>query len=198
MGLEPALELAIADFKRNNPEEMALKCGAVITGERLTIRYLNRDYSFFLPEIEWVGEVSLKEKIVILHYLSRGKGTDLSGREIDFRDLPGGKNYYSVFEARVCQPLWKRFGQNPPLLKEAALSLNGEEVERGDFAVRIQAFPKIPITLVLYQRTEEFPASAKVLFDSSISNYLTTEDIVVVCEDTVKALLKTKIKDLTI
>ena len=189
MILNPALELAVADFRKSGLKEIDLRSGAALDAEKITVRYLNCDYSIYLPQIEWAEGVSLREKIVILHYLTRSKGTPPSGRQIDFREVPGGNLYYSIFEARVCRPLLKTFGNNPELIEKAFSPLNGKMANWGDFSIVIPVFPKVPVTFVIYKGDGELPANCKVLFDSGISDYLTTEDIVVVCEDTTSALI---------
>ncbi|HCG76898.1 TPA: hypothetical protein DEW49_03240, partial [bacterium] len=135
-------------------------------------------------------KVSSREKIIILHYLNRSKGTLLSDKLIDFREIPGGNLYYSVFESRVHKPFLKFLGEKPSLLLEAGLSLKGTKTNFGDSSVRILAFPKVPIDFIIYQGNEEFLPTCKVLFDSSVYDYLTTEDIVFVCEDAVGKLTK--------
>jgi len=48
----------------------------------------------------------------------------------------------------------------------------------GDVSVTIQAFPKVPITFIIWRGDEEFPPNGTILFDSSIKdNLLSAEDI---------------------
>ena len=46
-------------------------------------------------------------------------------------------------------------------------------------AVTIQVFPSVPVTFVLWRGDDEFSPSGSVLFDSTISQYLPTEDVAV-------------------
>jgi len=41
--------------------------------------------------------------------------------------------------------------------------------------VKIYALPLVPIHAVLWSTDSEFPPSANILFDSSVSSYLSTE-----------------------
>ena len=52
------------------------------------------------------------------------------------------------------------------------------------------AFPRVPITLVLWRGDDEFPPDGNILFDRSISDYLTTEDVNVLCETIAWTLVK--------
>ena len=214
--MDSALKLAIKEFKETDLKNISQRSGAILNKsgldesspyiERIKIDYLNQGYAIHLPEVEisYIDkepdksgnygrdnrEISPREKIIILHYLNRSKGTSLSGKLIDFREIPGGNLYYSVFENRVHKPFLKVFGKRPSLLLEASFTLKGTKTDFGDSSVRIFAFPKVPITFIIYKGDEEFPPACKVLFDSSIYDYLTTEDIVYACEDAVGKLIK--------
>ena len=49
-------------------------------------------------------------------------------------------------------------------------------------AVTIDAFKQVPITFVLWQGDDEFPPEGGILFDANVSDYLSIEDINVLCE----------------
>ena len=115
MDLNPALKIAVADFKKTDFSSITFRSGAIVAGQEVQVCYLNRKYSICLPEVAWEDGVSLREKIIILHYLTRSKGTPLSGKAIDFREVPGGNLYYPIFEARVHRPFLKTFGAKPKL-----------------------------------------------------------------------------------
>ncbi|HUT97259.1 MAG TPA: DUF3786 domain-containing protein, partial [Dehalococcoidales bacterium] len=52
----------------------------------------------------------------------------------------------------------------------------------GDVAVTINAFKRVPITFVLWRGDEEFPPDGSILFDATVSDYLSIEDTNVLCE----------------
>ncbi len=192
-----ALQLAVAEFKKADPGGVSLRSGArlrtVDSRDSIEVDYLGCRYLIYLPEVEIIcqdraEEVGLREKIVILHYLAQSKGTPPSGRLIDFREIPGGIAYYRVFAARVHRPFLKAFGDAPSLFLKAAQALKGIQIDVTDFSAKIQVFPRVPIIFALYQGDEEFPSDCKVLFDANITDYLSTEDVVVVCEETVRKL----------
>jgi len=55
-------------------------------------------------------------------------------------------------------------------------------VDCGDVAVTINAFRRVPVTIVLWRGDDEFAPEGSILFDVTISDYLFGEDIVVLCE----------------
>ena len=54
----------------------------------------------------------------------------------------------------------------------------------------IKAFPRVPIIMIFWSGDEEFPPEARILFDSTISTYLSTEDVAVLSQQTVFGLIK--------
>lgn len=127
--------------------------------------------------------------ILTLHYLNGARGAALAGELVPFRDLPGGRVYDANFEKRVRARLVRRYARQPALLVEAGRRLGGEAVDMGDAGVRLLAFPRVPLWVVLWAADEEFPAQANVLFDASIGSYLCTEDVVVLCEQVVSEMI---------
>lgn len=101
---------------------------------------------------------------------------------VSFRQLPGGHAYHKAFLGRVVLSVQRFFGSKPRMLVEAAKLLDGSEVDYGDCSVRVYLLPLVPVTVVLWAESPEFPASANMLFDASISHYLTTEQVAMLGE----------------
>ncbi len=101
---------------------------------------------------------------------------------ISFRQIPGGWLYFKPFTKRVLKPLEESFGSKPRLLVKAGKLLGGSEAGFGDSSVKIYALPLVPIAIVLYAGSEEFPASANMLYDSSVTSLLSTEETVMLSE----------------
>lgn len=157
------------------------------TQKYISLKYLNRPYLISLPggEIAEAGgdkPVPMRDRLIIIHYFLTAKGTPLAGKPITFRELPEGSGYYQTFARRTIRPLTERFGKEPRLLLDAGHSLGARKADYGDTAITVDAFPRVPITIVLWTGDEEFPPQGNVLLDASISDYLPTEDITVLCE----------------
>jgi hypothetical protein len=161
----------------------------------ITLRYLNRSYRITLPEVQITlsdsqEAVPLKTRVLLLHYLIRAKGTPLSGRMITFKELPEGPIYAPTFAKRTENPLTKNLGKAPHRLVDIAERLGGQKADLGDASVTISAFPRVPITLVLWRGDSEFPPSASIMFDATVTDYLPTEDIIITSEAIVWTLVR--------
>jgi hypothetical protein len=170
-------------------QEQGRKSGAQYLADRKTvaIEHLNRTYQIGYPE----GEVTLadsnevvpvRDKILILHYFTRARGTPLTGKMITYKELQEGINYYPTFFKRAIAPIVNRYKDEPQKLLDAAKRLGGNKADYGDTAVTIPAFPFIPLTFVLWRGDKEFAPDGNIMFDSTIPDYLPTEDITILCE----------------
>ena len=185
--LEPAYKFACEQLaKTHNIEQQCRKSGAKyleIDWRRVIIlQYLNQSYHIIFPDIEISlmdseEKVALRDKILMLHYLTSAKGTPATNKIITFKELPEGANYFPTFSQRVIKPLLDHFGREPRLLIDATEKLGGHKVDYGDVAVIINAFSRVPITIVLWQGDDEFAPEGSIIFDANISDYLPPYDI---------------------
>lgn len=129
----------------------------------------------------------------LLYHYTMGNPKPLIGRLIKFKDLPGGYAYEGAFINRAVNPIADVFGKNPMLLAESAQFLGGRELSLGDASAEISILPGIPLTFILYG-SDEFDASANILYDESAQNFLPTEDLAVIGELTVLRLIEAKKK----
>jgi hypothetical protein len=190
-GYELAYQLASEQAKIDDIDKLCLSSGAryKVRGSKKTIilTYLNRSYQITFPDIDISlidskQEVPIRDKVLIVHYLTSAKGTPLSHKLITYKELPGGVSYFPTFAKRTIKPLLDHFSKEPHLLLGVAQKMGGNKAEYGDVAVTINAFSYVPITFVLWRGDEEFAPEGSILFDSTISDYLPTEDITVLCE----------------
>lgn len=181
-------DLAFEQLRRADLGEVALKSGATRVGpDLLRLRFLGRDYLIdrlservvLDPDTE---PVPIAERLLILHYVVTASGAPPSGEWIAFKELPDGLLYHSTFYKRTVKLLLRKFGDSPAKLTIAASKIGGAPVEMGDAAATVQAFPKVAVTWVLWRGDDEFPAEGSVLLDRGITDYLPTEDIVVLCQ----------------
>ena len=199
-GYELAYKLACEELaKISDIEQQCLKSSAqyleIDSKKVIIIEYLNQSYLITLHDItiSLMGkeeEVPLRDKILLLHYFTRAKGTPISDKPISFKELPEGVNYFPTFYQRTVKPIVSNFGAEPHRLLEAAKSLNGHATDFGDAAVTLNAFNRVPITLALWKGDDEFAPEGTIMFDSTIADYLPTEDIIVLCETIIRRLVK--------
>ncbi|WP_425060554.1 hypothetical protein SCACP_12820 [Sporomusa carbonis] len=185
-GYQLAYEKACAGLAAKNPEEMAANSGAGFDSDKkvFTLKYLNDVYTVSYPdgEVSFAGRqdpVPVAAKVVLLHYLQTAGGQSMSGQLVSFKEIPGGMIYLQPFNGRVLGGFKAIFGKNAALLTKVGEKLGGRIAKFGDAAVTLDILPRIPVTYIIWQEDEEFPANATALFDATAPYYLPTEDLVV-------------------
>lgn len=186
-------------------EEQAEKAGVTLNGKGqsfvLSIPSFDETVELSIPGFSFhssrSANITLTAKIVLLHYLTHASGVPLTGEYIAYEDIPGCRAYGPVFERRVTKPLLSAFGYNRDAFERAGASLGATETDYGDVSFTLNAFPRLPITFILWEGDQDFPPSMKVLFDSTVHLYLPLEDIVVVSKMAVTRILKGARKEYT-
>jgi len=94
------------------------------------------------------------------------------------KQLQGGQ-YCNVMVGRAKSLLQDVFGSRSEMLVKCAMLLGGSEINfgYGDHSVIIDPLPLIRFTIVLSEEDSEFPASAQIFFDESITRYLELEQV---------------------
>jgi hypothetical protein len=182
-----ALKITEREIRKRNPLQLCRLSGALFTGQEgdsavIELQFLNRMITITWPDLLFAqdqkSEVSIKEKIIILHYLSGVKREQTREEWISYKDIPSARFYLDAFNRRVKQPLMGAFGEQPDRLISCAKDLYGATASSfGDVSVVIQALPKVPVTLALWKGDDEFPPDGAILFDRSIQDILSAEDI---------------------
>jgi hypothetical protein len=202
--LQLAYRLAREKLSGMDIKQQCLRSGAqYVHPDRVTIEYLNQSYVMAVPDMEISlkdslhrrENIDLTDRILMLHYLITATGTPPTGKLIGFRQLPGGCVEHVSFSREVLTPLLDRFGREPERLVEAAGKLGGSKANYGNLAVSIKAFPRVSIIIALWRGDDEFAPNGSVLFDSTVTDYLSTEDMAVLCERIVEKLARSGEKE---
>jgi len=143
--------MAADEVRRRVPEEVG-RCEGVTLGPEgfLRVSFRGKEALFDPVAGSFIGESlpPMKERILILHYLSRVTDRPLSGRTMSFRNMPEGRFYWVPFRSRAVLPLIRAFGRGLSGLQEVMRASGGQRAEGGDFAFRFRVLPKVEFTYV--------------------------------------------------
>ncbi len=198
---ERALELAVKNLKQLQFDEILEKIkfsGAynIKTGNNsiefeifLFKDIIKISYPDFIFSKSDGNKINLVSKNILLHYLEKItpyiKTTD---ELVSYKHIPGAFNYYTVFQKKVTIPLLSKYNSLDKF-QEIFNKIEVEPINLGDSAFKIKALPKIDINVIYWDGDEEFPPNLDFLFDSSIGDLLSLEDIVVISQMFSKRLL---------
>jgi hypothetical protein len=194
--LREALTKARRELKLLDPTWIASRSGAAYNFRHGAFEapFFAEAYTVKFPTGEVLradgSQAGDREALIILHYLIRGDGTPVRMEWVAYRDLPGARYHEPAFVAEVERPL--SLGLAGRL--EALLAWAGDHARilelAGDLAFAWEVLPRVPLLVIFNERDEEFPASARVLFDISAANYLPTEDLSILAEIAAVRLLE--------
>lgn len=142
---------------------------------------------------DYVIEPHINEwhQLVILHYMRLADGTPLNGQWMTMGEVKDGLIRGGDFDRRCEDVIRRRLSQiTEEELEERCLAIGGQMMEsNADFTVRFDFLPYYPLLLKLWFADEEFPASGKLLLDTSADHYLMIEDAVSVGQIIIEMLV---------
>ncbi|MDR2725871.1 MAG: DUF3786 domain-containing protein [Candidatus Adiutrix sp.] len=153
---------------------------AVDSQGRVPVRFFGRDYLVSNAGISALdgAPVPLDHQSVLAHYLmSRGRGT-LSGEFLPIGRLTGVVSTGASPSDNLIVPLTENFGGRYDLFAGAARRIGGRAEGRSPSGGESWLFPDLPffpVRVVFFEADDEFPAEVKVLFDSSITTFVSYE-----------------------
>jgi hypothetical protein len=187
-----ALNLAISQIKAiENLEDICKNSGSILSSREskpaIILKYLNKQYYVTFPDVSLSKPgsnetIEIRDKILILHYLLRSRGTPPSNKPITFREFHEGSVYYPSYYKRSISPLIEYLGSKPEKLLDVSAEFGVSKSDFGDVSITIQAFERVPITYVLWKGDIEFTPNANILFDPNVLDYLPLEDVIVLCQ----------------
>jgi hypothetical protein len=195
---EDAINLAWEDLAGRDLDELSRISGVPFDSEKghFVLTFLKDEYHIS-PSQKTLRSSDGQEvysflAVLLLHYLVNVKDVELTGKLLSFRELEGGDVYYSAFCARAINRIKDEFGENPKILIDIGKRIGAKEGKHGDVSITLDVFPKIPVTVILWEGDLEVEPSSNMLFDSSIKELLPTEDVAVIGGFVASALIKLK------
>jgi hypothetical protein len=194
--LREAREKARRDMESLDPSWVASCSGASYSyfDRAFTVPLFGEDHTVPYPE----GPVRRADgstasgtvELIILHYLGNADGTPVREEWVSYRDLPGARYHEPAFVAEVEGPLSRGLSGHLETLRDWARNEARTLDLPGDVAAAWYVLPRVPLLIIFNEADEEFPASARMLFDISAPGYLPTEDLSVLAELAAHRLLE--------
>lgn len=131
---------------------------------------------------------------VLIHYVLKGNSSRPAGRFVTLAELAGPLFKHGSYSSSALElPIVKRFQGRIPEFFAAAASYGGRlggEAGSGAISFIFDLLPHIPIQLIFYDRDEEFPARASLLFDVNATQMIDFEVLAVLVTIFVQSLTK--------
>ncbi len=176
-----------------DPVDIAKKTGIAYDEEtkRFSFVSLGAEIGIRYPDYEIDPCVNEWHQLVVLHYMKLADGTPLTGQWMTMGEVKDGLIRGGDFDRRCETMIRSRLSQIPEEeLVRKCQELGGRITKsNADLSVRFDFLPYYPLLLKLWFADEEFPASGKLLLDTSADHYLMIEDAVSVGQIIMEALI---------
>jgi hypothetical protein len=139
--------------------------------EARTIKGSDPRSEFILTKAAYFSRLS------ILHYLAGGQCVAPSGRLLRPVELKSGQFFTKGSHVLPLDAVATRFSGDPTGFTHHAARFGGEPLPYGDASAELRPFPRLPVTLILWDVDEEFPARCDLLFDDTCELHLPADVI---------------------
>ncbi len=181
------------------------KCQYLRSPERYIITLLNTEYVVNLSDRnifsarsgspQSAGHLTVEpaeflEQLCILAYLINAQDLPLTDKLVGAESLRGGQFFFRGLHSLPTKKLEQAFGNRPEVLHHVSAQFDAERCEFGDASIRLYILPRLPLTIVIWRRCEEFDARASMLFDQTAASQLPLDALLAAANLTVEALAK--------
>ena len=186
------------------------KCQYLASPERYIVTFLNVEYVVNLSDRnifsaqsgspQSAGHLTAEpaeflEQLCILAYLINAQDLPFADKLVGAETLPGGQFFFRGLHSLPTKKLEQAFGNRPEVLHRTSARFDAERCEFGDASIRLYVLPRLPLTIVIWRRCEEFEARASILFDQTAASQLPLDALLAAANLTVEALAKDATED---
>ena len=163
------------EISGSNLSAIAEGLGVIAKDNTIKLRYLGRDITF--THSDFGGTMDIFDKLLILMYIKTAGNKPLTGSWVAFRDLKDGLIRSESFHEACELTLARMFGKDQDSFLKKMFELGSKEVKgfSAKHSFVINALPKIPFLILLWPGDEEFDSDCRILFDSTVTEYIDVE-----------------------
>jgi Domain of unknown function (DUF3786) len=180
-------------LKKSDPADIAERTGIPYENDEFRMALMRWNLYISFPDLSFRIPRFLDTfviKLLALLYMANATAVQQANQWVPYRELKDGlfynKSFTDTVEDRVC----RRFGDDLEAMKAACGELGGREVDQGDLGMVVQTFNRLPLLFILWRGDEEFDPNARILFDSSATNYLNAFELRMLCGEIVARLIR--------
>ncbi|MDX1764867.1 MAG: DUF3786 domain-containing protein [bacterium] len=179
--MEETLEKLKQEIRTIDLSSRAEKLGAVMRGEKLTVKCLGRDFMIdeegnLASECHthpWFG-------IPLLNYVLYGAGKKITGDWVPFRELENGPSWEPLFRQRCEKPMKELADAHTELFDDLISLFDGMRSANhygSDVSVVLYPFPKIPILVSYWKSEGDLASKLNIFYDETAEDNLKIESL---------------------
>lgn len=162
-------------------ESRALPTGGTFSNGKLNIKVMGKNVAID-TQGKIFTDIHVNPWIAVpfMEYVLNARGTTPTGVWVPFRELPGGKDRYRLFEQR-CEGSLKQLADTyPDLFEDLMFLFNGKEISdhyQSDIALMLQPLPHVPILICYWKPDEEMESELNLFFDETAEENLNIQTL---------------------
>ena len=115
--------------------------------------------------------------LFIISYLLKSKDIEIDRIWISEKDIPGGATFFRGPHEIPTRLICRQYRNNIEAFKKKCEQLHGLPMDMADAAFRFEITPRIPVSVLYWAGDDDFPPEAKILYDRTITEHLSTDII---------------------
>ena len=174
------------------------KCQYLTNQQRYIVPLLNREFVVNLSDRSILSAppdspphpADFLEQLCLLAYLINARDLPLADKLCNAEALPGGQFFFRGPHSLPTKKLQNIFGDHPDSLHKVSRRFDAERCQFGDASARLYISPRVPLTIIIWGRCEEFDARASILFDKSAADQMPLDALLAAVNLAVQALTR--------
>ncbi|MBF0528190.1 MAG: DUF3786 domain-containing protein [Deltaproteobacteria bacterium] len=171
-------------LSRVDREHAVQSLGANRHRDGLSVKLLGRTCLVTRDEIQAADgkPLAITSRLCLAYYLLHAGRGNLEQTWVAYRDFKDGAFFHTAYAQLVENEIAGTFAGRLPRLRETVDRIGGEVLPTdsgGDLCAKFLMLPRIPLSVVFYDADDDFPASARVLYDASATRFLDMECLAV-------------------
>ncbi|MEW6615818.1 MAG: DUF3786 domain-containing protein [Thermodesulfobacteriota bacterium] len=113
----------------------------------------------------------------IIHYLLKSKEIEIYNEWISEKDIPGGVTFFRGPHEIPSYLISRQYANDINGFRKRCEQLHGISLDMADAAYSFKITTHIPVAVLYWKGDDDFSAESKILYDSSITEHLTSDII---------------------
>ncbi len=130
------------------------------------------------------------QQLCLLAYLINAQDLPLADKLVKAETFPGGEFFFRGLHSLPTTKLESAFGDCPEILLKIVERFDAKHCEFGDASIQLYVLPRLPLTIVIWRKDEEFDARASILFDQTAASQLPLDALGAAANLAIETLVK--------
>jgi len=188
------LNLLLSQLKDLDFDEAAARTGGKVVQGKLSVKVMGKEFRVD-RDGNFSSDIHINSWVMVpfLLYVLYGKGQQLQGEWISYREVKGGRERYGLFRKRCEDDLRKIADGWPDLFHDMVGIFQGREVDSrfaADVSVVLLPLPLVPVMICYWKPDDGLDSTLNIFFDKTVDQNIGNDGICSLCAGLVNMFSK--------